>query len=176
MSFEYFVNYYYYGVEQQGATLAQLVERIFRKDEVPSSSLGGGSMNIFEKVLYGKETDGEIENLHKDFRITRDGFWYFNREAGLSEGSGVAMKGRFGFTDPTLLNGCELLTKIGKNEDKEIETEYVGFSYANNLQEPILREWLEKFPYAEIIKELDENGVSKPSSSVEIIKGDEQED
>jgi len=130
-------------------------------------------MKFFEKLFSKQkpELEKSVKNLHPKFNITYDGFWYFNREFSfLRRDEKIDIKSRFGFDDPALLDGCEFLAKIGVNEDPNISTSFIGFAYAKEMEKELLIQWIQRFPYAEIINHLDNNGVSTNESEIEIIK------
>jgi len=76
----------------------------------------------------------------------------------------VAVKARFIFDDPKLLDGLDVLTKIGINSDSAIQGKYVGFSYVSEEDTEKLRTSVSRFPFAELIINLDKNAVSTDKS------------
>ncbi|MDI6734394.1 MAG: hypothetical protein QMD50_02830 [Patescibacteria group bacterium] len=127
-------------------------------------------MKFFEKIFSKQELERGVKNLHPEFHISYDGVWYFNREFSSLRDTGINIKSRFGFEDPSLLDGCEFLAKIGVNEDHNIPTSFIGFAYTKDAEKESLAQWVQRFPYSEIINDLDNEGVSRKDSKVEIVK------
>ncbi len=80
------------------------------------------------------------------------------------------MKIRFSFDDPSLLDNCPFIAKIGLNGDSNVGGKYIGFAYGRNTDQEALMLWAQKFNFAELIVGLDENAVSTPDSKVIPIK------
>ncbi len=126
-------------------------------------------MKLFEKI-FPSEPENNIRNLHKDFKIIHDGFWCFNREFSPLTDRELNIKAKIIFEDPSLLDDCKFLAKIGKNLDMNIPLPYIGFAYGKNEEEEALKKWVEKFPYVELIRGLDREGVIKEDSEVVQLK------
>ncbi len=139
------------------------------KDAINRKSCNISNMNFFEKIFTSEKNDG-VKNLHKDFTKTQDGFWYFNREFNILSDRGLNIKAKVFFEDPSLLDDCGFLAKIGKNLDESILLPYIGFVYGKNEERVALQAWAEKFPHAEMIFGLDESGVMKDNSEVISLK------
>lgn len=122
-------------------------------------------MKFFERMFPSKENE-EIKNLHKDFKITRDGFWYQNREFDPVLDHELTMKAKVFFEDPALFDNCRFMAKIGKNENETINLPYIGFGYGGEKDREALKEWAMRFPDAELIVGLDNEGVMKDDSEV----------
>jgi tRNA(Ile)-lysidine synthase TilS/MesJ len=130
-------------------------------------------MSIFEKFFKVSDENHPEDLLHKDFTIN-NGRWYFNRE--LRPNEEIDRKIRFGLNNLEMVDGCKFLAKIGHNLDDKIKTKFIGFAYGNKDNEENLKEWSKKFPYAEMIIGLDNNGAIKTDSKVNIIKEDSLDD
>lgn len=126
-------------------------------------------MKFLEKIFSPEEEHG-IKNLHKDFKITHDKFWYFNREFDPIRDRELNVKAKVTFDNLSLLDNCEFFAKIGKNEDETVPLPYIGFAYGKNREEEALKIWAEKFPHAELIRGLDNKGVIKEDSEVVVLK------
>lgn len=113
------------------------------------------------------EQPQRLEELHDDFR-TVSGRWVFNRFAKVKD-EVVENKIRAGFDEISLLDGINFSAKIGINDDPNIPYKYVVFIYGSSGDTDQLIELGRKFPYSEIIYNTASNGVSRESSTVEII-------
>ena len=102
----------------------------------------------------------ELNRLHADFQSCVAG-WCLN---GLPTVESPTMKVRFGFSDPSTLDGCPFHAKIGRNADSGIPEPWVGFAYAGAKDAGRLEEWATRFPFAEAIEGLTSTGVSTPKS------------
>lgn len=114
-------------------------------------------MKLFEKIFQPKQEAKEsTKNLHPDFRITNDGFWYSNRNCSMYE-SEITLKVIFKFEDPILLDKCPFMAKIAMNKSEG--SKYFGVAYGNNEKRSELENWAKKFPWAHLILDLDKDGV-----------------
>ncbi|MCL5012099.1 MAG: hypothetical protein M1320_01610 [Patescibacteria group bacterium] len=121
-------------------------------------------MKIFDKLPQLKriEHEGSVKKLHPDFRTTKDNFWYFNRlHSDLK--TNPTLKVVFKFDDPALLDNCPFMAKIGINESDG--PKYFGVAFGTNINRAELEHWAEKFVWAHLITDLDENGVKKDGAS-----------
>jgi hypothetical protein len=120
--------------------------------------------NPFESLFsQKKEAEPTVKGLHRNFRL-REGGWYFNREHSIFRDQGIAIKCRFGFDDPMLLDGCPFYAKIGVNTDPSVSSRYIGFVYGKKEDQQAMEDWGRQFPFAEIITDLDREGVSTDTS------------
>jgi len=126
-------------------------------------------MKFFEKI-FSPGPENSLKNLHKDFKITHDKFWYFNRDFDLLKDRELNVKAKVIFENPFLLDNCEFFAKIGKNENENVPLPYIGFAYGKEEEKERLKTWAEKFPYAELICGLDSSGVIKEDSEVIQLK------
>lgn len=126
-------------------------------------------MKFFEKI-FSPETENDLRTLHKDFKVTHDKFWYFNREFDPIRDRELNVKAKVMFENPSLLDDCKFFAKIGKNENENVPFPYISFAYGKNKEEELLKIWAEKFPYAELIRGLDNSGVIKKDSEVVQLK------
>lgn len=62
------------------------------------------------------------------------------------------------------------MAKIGSNKDPNVDGKYIGFAYGKSEDKELLISWAQKFQFAELIDELDEDGVSTPESKTYSIK------
>jgi len=131
-------------------------------------------MKLFER-LFSQEPESEVATLHPNFRL-KEGDWYFNRTFNVFTDEGITGKIRFGFDDPRLLDGCQFQAKIGMNLDAAIPNKYIGFAYARRQDFESLKEWGQKFPYAELIEGLNGDGVSTSESKVTLLTEAKTED
>ena len=109
-------------------------------------------MRFFER--FERKEEG-VKGLHENFGIC-DRFWCHNRDYSYTDGK-ITMKARFSFDDPSSLNECPFLAKIGLNKDPDVPGKYIGFAYGSDAQ--TLEAWAKKFSFSELITELDNNGV-----------------
>jgi hypothetical protein len=126
----------------------------------------------FFKKLFSKEdlaSKESVKGIHPDFKKTHDKFWYFNREPKIGDDQ-INLKCRVGFNDPSLLNNCPFLAKIGLNMDPHLPFRYIGFAYAHAIQQDRLKEWGERFPFAELIIGLDDVKRIRDESKRVILK------
>ncbi|MDB5204632.1 MAG: hypothetical protein JWP09_660 [Candidatus Taylorbacteria bacterium] len=104
-------------------------------------------------------------DLHPDFKIDAEG-WSWNREYNEGVDGEIVCKSRYGFNEPALLDSCPFMAKIGQNEDPEITAKWIGLAYANGARKEELVEWSKRFPYAELIEDLDVQGNGHSESVV----------
>ncbi|MFA5023509.1 MAG: hypothetical protein WC523_00935 [Patescibacteria group bacterium] len=124
-------------------------------------------MKFFERFRGEDETG--VRDLHKDFKI-HEGSWYHNRSYTPLAGEEPVIKIRFSFDDPILLDDCPFMAKIGLNQDPAVYGKYVGFAYGQNKDREALTSWAQKFNFAELIVDLDQDGVSTPENKVTPIE------
>ena len=122
-------------------------------------------MNLLTRIFPKGSTESELWKLHKDFYIRRTP-WYFNQKFNILTDSNINIKIRFGFDDPTLLNDCPFMAKISSNLDDQITHKYIWFAYGDEKNKSDLVKWAKKFPYSELINNLDRNGISTSKSII----------
>lgn len=115
--------------------------------------------------VFRREYETGVRNLHLDFKI-HEGPWYYNRHYSPFTDGKIAVKIRFSFDNPSLLDKCPFIAKIGLNNDSNVQGKYIGFAYGKIEETKSLATWAEKFNYAELIEGLDREGVSSPDSKV----------
>lgn len=101
--------------------------------------------------------------IHKDFP-RKDENWFYNRDYNWLDDGSITLKVRFAFDDPKLLDNCPFFARVGNNLDPDVPGQYVGFAYGSGADEERLREWAQRFPFAELIIGLDEEGMHTPES------------
>ena len=121
----------------------------------------------FEKI-FQKTSNLENSQLHEDFQIKEDA-WLFNRRHNIATDESICLKTRFAFDKLSLLDDCPYMAKIGINLDDNLPYRYIGFAYGDKENRNTLFQWAQKFPYSELIENLDYDGVSTEASSVTII-------
>jgi len=125
-------------------------------------------MKFFEKSFWRGEDETGVRDLHQDFNL-HEGPWYYNRAWDPVDGR-TNVKIRFSFDDPTLLNECPFMAKIGLNQDPAVPGKYIGFAYGQDGDRAELEAWAQKFDFAELIAGLDRDAVSTANSTVTPIK------
>ncbi len=119
-----------------------------------------------EELQIRREVE-ELIKLHPDFRRAY-GQWVGNpKYFGMY---GASLKIRFGFENPELSNDCWAPAKIGINLDRSIPERYIGFAYGGLKTRDQIVEWVQKFPYSELIEGLDGASVIAPDSKVTALK------
>jgi len=125
------------------------------------------------KEISAEQAEKILDNLHPDFKI-KAGQWRYNRDIGILRAY-IDRKLRIGFDDPKLLDDCPFTGKIGINLDEAIECSNIGIIYGTERDKDNLVDWGQKFPYCELIEDLDRNGASTPDSKISIINKNNQD-
>ena len=120
-------------------------------------------MGILER-MFKKELD-PVSDLHPDFKIKYD-VWYANRYYNPFIDGKTKLKVRFSFDDPKQLDHFPFLGKVSVNLDPTISGKFIGFAYGQDKDREALESWAKKFPYAEIIIGLDDEGIIRNDSQV----------
>jgi hypothetical protein len=120
------------------------------------------------KELFRRE-EGPL--VHPDFRV-RDGFWtwnYNNFGTYIQEKKphlktydkfGI-IKVAFPFDDPSLLDNCPFMCKIGKNDTSDPGTQWFGVAYGYEDDAAALEAWAARFPSYELITSTDDTGETR---------------
>ena len=117
----------------------------------------------FLNNIFNIEKD-PLLNLHPDFSRKENG-WIWNNVHLANFGEDTPdVKIRFGFDDSELLSGINFQTKIGMNLDPNISHKYIGFSYAPKKELDSLKDFAKKFPWAELLENLNTDGLSTKES------------
>ena len=61
------------------------------------------------------------------------------------------------------------MAKISSNLDDKIPHKYIWFAYGDDKNKSDLMKWAKKFPYSELIDNLDRNGVATTKSIITIL-------
>jgi hypothetical protein len=126
----------------------------------------------FIERFFQKEPESQISKLHKDFRI-KEGSWQFNRSFSEVADRLINLKVRFAFDNPALLDNCTFHAKIGLNLDENLAQKYIGFAYGNDKIKNALMAWAKKFPYSELMENLDADGMPIAESNITVINNTE---
>jgi hypothetical protein len=118
----------------------------------------------------GRKQVNPIEGLHPAFGL-RQGPWYFNRKKDYISDTGLDIKSRFAFDSTEELQETEFLAKIGVNKDDSIPHKFIGFAYANSKDREALEAYANRFPWAELITDLDREGEYTEASQHIPLKG-----
>ena len=121
------------------------------------------------------EDESGVRDLHRNFKI-HEGPWYYNCSYSPFLDRETTLKIRFAFDDPSLLDDCPFMAKIGLNQDPAVNGKYIGFAYGQAKDQETLSSWGQKFNYTELIKGLDNEGVSTSESKVTPLKQNEKHD
>lgn len=115
-------------------------------------------MKFLERIFQPKKIEGKesVRNVHPDFKITHDNFWYTNKDYSPVHDGRINLKAVFKFEDPRLLDNCPFVAKIGMNESDG--PKYFGVAYGSNENRAELENWAKKFPWAHLILDLDKDG------------------
>lgn len=111
-----------------------------------------------------------LKSLHPDFQLRHDE-WLFNRFFSPVD-EDPTVKARFAFDDSSQLKATDLQTKIGVNADRNIPHAFIGFAYASRNKKAELEEYAKQYPWAELITNLDREGLSTPKSEHILITKD----
>ncbi len=116
--------------------------------------------------------------IHPDFKIEDnegDGFsWWWNytdfndylRKKPREKYDSFGMiKVAFPFDDPTSLDNCPFMCKIGENATSNPDTRWFGVAYAYKDDAENLKAWASKFPRWELITKLTPHGETWPGVS-----------
>ena len=119
--------------------------------------------------------------IHPDFKIKGDIYddevrrWYWNwlelKPSPIRKKYAAPIKLAFPFEDPTLLNNCPFMCKVGENIGTNPETKYYGVAYATEEDAQTLSDWGQRFPHAKLITNLEPfNFGTRAQSKIEYIK------